>query len=49
MFDCLVLSPNADALRGYARGNVTAAGNITFQNLGNYANGFAAFTLTWFI
>ena len=49
MFDCLVLSPNVDALRGYARGSVTAAGNITYQNLGNYANGFASFTLTWFI
>ena len=49
MFDCLVLSPNVDALRGYARGSVTAAGNITYQNLGNYANCFASFTLTWFI
>ena len=49
MFDCLVLSPNADALRGYARGSVTDAGNITYRNLGNYANGFASFTLTWFI
>lgn len=49
MFDCLVLSPNVDALRGYARGSITPAGNITYQNLGNYANGFASFTLTWFI
>ena len=49
MFDCLVLSPNADALRGYARGSITTAGNITFQNLGNYANGFASFMISWFI